>query len=335
MQHLEQCIDQYLSNGYLRHLALRVGRGETVIYETFRGAGVDRDTLFDMASVTKILATTSLALIALDQRLISLHQPVSHFFPCPEDKEAMNVYHLLTHTMGFGHKSLNTMNVTKDNVADTILKIPCDVPIGEAVLYSCPGFILLGKILEQVWDAPLDQLFKDLVCAPLGMNATGFCPTERQNIVNANGEESLRGTVNDYNCRHLGGVAGNAGVFSNLTDMTAYAKALLQGFPLVSSETFALATQNHTPTLEADRALGYLYVTPRYEQTGGLFPTGSFGHCGHTGQSVFVNRESGLYVIVLSDATKSTYETFGHSHYETVKQFRADLHAAIRQDLRI
>ena len=116
--------------------------------------------------------------------------------------------------------------------------------------------------------------------------------------------------------------------------MTKYIKMMsLGGDPIISRETFELAAQNHTVGMSESRGLGFLYVDERYAQAGGLFSVGSIGHCGHTGQSVFIDRESGLYVIILSDATVSTVKKYGKEKYIEVKQMRADIHAAIRSDL--
>lgn len=336
MKTLLSCIERYAEKALVQNIAVRVGRKNQILYETFfsKEGDINEKTLFDMASVTKILATTSLSLIALDRGLFSLDTPVSDFFTLPSDKTQMTVYNLLTHTMGQGHKNLRAPHITYQNVQNVILEMPSDIPIGSDVLYSCPGFILLGKILETVFGEKLNVLFEKLVCAPLSMSDTGFLPKERKNIINHNIESEKCGIVNDYNCQHLGGVAGNAGVFSNVKDMTKYAKMLLsRGTPIISEETFVRATQNYTADMSEDRGLGYLYVTERYPQTGTLFPRGSFGHCGHTGQSVFVDPSSGLYTIILSDATLCSIKKHGKTHYEEVKQMRADLHNAIKQDL--
>lgn len=330
MKNLDRVIDAYLASRTLEHIAVRVGMGDQILYDTFRG-GVDEHTLFDMASVTKIIATTSLALIALDRGLLNLDDPVAKFYPT--DKP-ITVKNLLTHTMGIGHKNLTQEGNTYENIAERVLDIPTDIPIGTDVQYSCPGFVLLGKILEKVFGKRLDLCFDETVAKPLGMLETSFLPRNKQNAVNSNLEEHLRGVVNDYNCQFLGGVAGNAGVFSNISDVTKYVRLLLdKGAPLISEETFVMAAQNYTANMSASRALGFLYVDDRYQQTGGLFPDGAIGHCGHTGQSVFVDYRSGLYVIILSDATISTARKYGDEVYEEVMKLREDLHAAIRHDL--
>ena len=327
---LEKTIDEYVESGILEHIAVRVGRGDNVICDTFRG-GVDETTLFDMASVTKIMATTSLALIALDKGLLQLDDTVDKFY---STDKTLSVKNLLTHTVGIGHKALNREGNTYENIAEKILDIPLDIPIGADVLYSCPGFILLGKILEKIFGMQLDQCFNELVAKPLGLENTSFLPLNRENTVNSNLDKTKRGTVNDYNCQFLGGIAGNAGLFSNLSDVTKYIYFLQnRGKPLIKEETFLLAAQNHTLGMSESRGLGFLYVDERYAQTGGLFFNGAIGHCGHTGQSIFVDYKSGLYVIILSDATISTVKKYGSEHYDEVMDMRARLHSAIKCDL--
>ena len=301
-----------------------------MIYDTYRG-GVDETTLFDMASVTKIMVTTSLALIALDNGLLKLEDKVHQF--CSTSK-SFTIKNLLTHTIGIGHKSLNKEGNSYANIAEKILDIPSDIPIGTDVQYSCPGFILLGKILEKIFDKPLNECFDELVARPLWLGCTSFLPKDKKRAVNSNLGEEERGIVNDYNCRFLGGVAGNAGLFSNLSDVTKYVALLLnQGRPLISEKTFALAVKNHTQGMSESRGLGFLYVDGRYKQAGALFADGAIGHCGHTGQSVFVDYRSGLYVIILSDATISTVKKYGKEHYDEVIEMRAKLHRAIKRDL--
>lgn len=335
MRNLEGYLDALFEAKTVENIMVKVGRGDEILYRTARSAedrALTDETLFDMASVTKIVATTSLALIAMDRGLLSPEDPVGKFFSVPADKAGMTVRHLLTHTMGIGHKSL--LEATPACVEAYILQIPSDIPIGTDVRYSCPGFILLGRILEKIFGTRLDQAFRKLVAVPLGMRSSGFLPDRTRDIVNANPREDERGLVNDYNCRFLGGVCGNAGLFSNLEDMTHFAKMLLsRGAPLISEATFMKATQNQTVGMSESRGLGYLYVDERYRQTGGLFPAGSIGHCGHTGQSVFVDPESGLYVIVLSDATANVVKQYGSGHYGKVMSMRHDLHAAILADL--
>lgn len=336
MNNLEKYLDDIIADRSVENIAVRVGRGRGIVYEAYRSASgrIDENTLFDMASVTKIVVTTSLCLIAIDKGILSLSDKVSEFFSCPDDKKELTVYNLLTHTMGIGHKSLNLAENTYENIGEYILGIPSDIEIGSDVLYSCPGFILLGKILEKVFSESLDILFEKYIATPLEMNSSSFLPDKSRDIVNSNITPLDKGVVNDYNCRHLGGVAGNAGLFSNVSDMTKYVQMLLNfGVPLFDSKTFDMATKNYTKEMTESRGLGFLYVDERYKQTGKLFGEGSIGHCGHTGQSVFADPDSGLYVIILSDATISSEKKYGTEVYNEVIKMRENIHNAIKADL--
>ncbi|MBQ6824948.1 MAG: beta-lactamase family protein [Clostridia bacterium] len=318
MSCLKLLAESLQKEGRLEHMAVRVGKGDRILAEYYMNT--DPQTLFDMASVTKILSVTPLMLMALEQGRIALETPLS---------DALTVRHLLTHTMGVGHRNLCQSGVTYQNVGDYILSLEPEIPVGSDVRYSCPAFILLGKLLEKTYGKRLDDLFREQVAVPLGMSRSGFLPTERENIVNANATPEELGLVNDYNCRFLGGVAGNAGIFSCIEDLQKYAEMLLsRGAPLFGGEIFDLAAQNHTSTMSEARGLGFLYVDERYPQTGRLFPVGSIGHCGHTGQMLFVHPESGLYAIVLTDAT-----LHHPKRYDLVKKMREEISNAIFYDI--
>lgn len=333
MKNLDLTLNTLLNEKTVENIAVRVGMRNSVICDRF-SSGIDSRTLFDMASVTKILATTSLSLIAISRGLISVDDKVSYFFQTPDAYKELTLKNLLTHTMGIGYKDLTQSNLSNENVQDYILNITPDVPIGSDVLYSCPAFILLGKILEKVFGKALDVAFSEFVATPLSMSATSYRPIHTDNCVNANISPEDKGTVNDYNCRFLGGVAGNAGVFSNISDLTKYVKMLLDfGAPIIDKNVFEISSRNHTENMSESRGLGFLYVDERYSQTGGLFDNGSIGHCGHTGQSLFVDLYSGLYVIILSDATLSVFKKLKEHNYNEVMKMRENIHRAIKLDL--
>ena len=329
----------------LKNIAIKVGQKDNVLFEKyyseeFSNSDFNENTLFDMASVTKIAATTMLALYALDIGKISLSDTLSKYFVCGDDKKNITIKNLLTHTFGYGHKSLNCEGVTYDNVAQKILSIPLDIPFGTNVLYSCPAFILLGKILEKVFEDRLDNLFDKIVSTPLEYENTFFLPKLKPNcskiIVNANLLKEECGIVNDYNARFLGGVAGNAGLFSNMKDMTKFVHFLINKCQkLISPTMFEKAIKNYTPDMDESRALGFLYVDEKYQQTGGLFNKGTIGHCGHTGQSLFVDTVTGFYTIILSDATIGTVRKYGQEEYQQVCDMRMRIHAAIKKDFSI
>lgn len=332
----KRLVDELMEAGELSNIAIRVGRGENILAELYSD-GINENTLFDMASITKILSVTMISLISIEKGLFSLDDKVSRFFKVPQHYCELTVKNLLTHTMGIGHKNLTGAGRSYKDIAEYILTL-YDNPVGENTEYSCPAFILLGKILESIYGKRIDVLFDELVAKPVNMRKSGFLPTEKgyRDIVNSNLTENERGLVNDYNCRYLGGVAGNAGIFSSMHDMTLFVNMLLgYGYQLFSKETLEAAAINQTEGMNEARAIGFRYVDNRYKQTGDLFPIGSIGHVGYTGTSFFFNRESGLYVIILSDATISVTKKYGKAIYDKVKLMRQQIHNAIKKDLNL
>lgn len=322
----------------LSNVAVKIGRASEVYSEIYRSENgeINENTLFDMASVTKVMSTTLLALIAIDEGLFSYNTFVRDIFAeTPEHFKNLKISHLLTHTIGIGYRYLCEPQNNYENIHNYILNLKGN-PIGIDVQYSCPAFILLGKIIETIYKKRLDLLFDEKIAKPLNLNNTCYNPLKKgfNDFVNSNISDSNIGMVNDNNCRFLGGVAGNAGLFSCMKDVTVFVKMLLNdGEPLIAKETLNSAFENYTPNMSESRGMGFLCSDDRYSQTGELFNENSFGHCGHTGQSVFFNIETGLYVIVLSDATVSTIKKYGEERYDDVIKFREEIHNAIKNDL--
>ena len=336
MKNTEKLVELLKREGLISNIAIRVGKYSDVIGEVYSD-GIDERTLFDMASVTKVIVTTTPSLIAIDERKLNITDKISKYFNVPDWYSELTIFNLLTHTMGIGHRNLTDKNNSYDNIAEYILSLKGN-EVGSNVTYSCPAFILLGKILEKIYGEKLNAIFNKKVALPLGLKKSVFCPDNSfyDNMVNSNAEDEKIGIVNDYNCQYLGCVAGNAGLFSNVEDITAYVNMLLNnGKNLISKSVLEKATQNYTSDMSESRGLGFLYVDERYKQTGELFSVGSIGHCGHTGQSVFLNLESGLYAIILSDATISTVKKYGSERYNEVIKMRENLHNAIKTDLGI
>ena len=187
MKNLNKRIDLLFDDHTVGNIIVRVGRGDEVLCDVMRSAEnrvLDSHTLFDMASVTKIMATTTLALMAMDRGTLSPEDRLSRFFSVPGDKQCLTIKHLMTHTMGIGHKNLTGCADGYADIARYILDIPADIPIGTDVRYSCPGFILLGCILEKLFDCPLTEAFDSLVATPLGLENTAFLPNAALDFVN-------------------------------------------------------------------------------------------------------------------------------------------------------
>ena len=167
--------------------AAAVGRGDEVWFTDVYGnrtehptpVSLHRDDLFDLASMTKMMATAPVALRLYENGLLDLDAPLSAFFDTPDDKKNITIQQLMAHISGLpAHLPLWRMGIEPKDAADAILRSPLAAPTGSKVIYSCMGFILLGKIVEQIGDAPLDVMAKKYVFDPLGMKHTTFCPSQ-------------------------------------------------------------------------------------------------------------------------------------------------------------
>ena len=304
-------------------IAFAIGCGDELLDSGFMGnkqvhpeiLPLERDTLFDLASLSKLVSTTMVALRMLEQGKIELTDPLSRYFAIPEDAPAgrgdVTIRHLMHHNSGLTpHIPLWTQTDDPANAVDVILRSKPWCAPGEQVHYSCMGYILLQKILEQVGGAPLDELAKREVFEPLGMHHTCYNPTTK-NVVTTEFSslhgEYLCGRVHDENASFMGGVSGNAGVFSPLDDMTRFARmiaagGMLDGKMFLNPRTFEKAIQNATPGKNEDRGLGF-QLTPSFSYlTGALFSEGSYGHTGFTGTALYVDRESRLWGMILTNA---------------------------------
>jgi len=282
-----------------------VGVGDKIL-ATYAAGDADLGTRFDMASLTKVLSPTMLALGALEDGTLTLHDPLSLFFDTPADKANITVKQLMTHTGGFAPTFL--LETETDDPADAaacILRHPLQYRPGDMACYSCLGYILLGKVLEAVYTAPLDTLARTRVFMPLGMgrteynpSGTNIAPTE----VDPQTGIACCGGVHDENARFLGGVSGNAGVFSDVGDMLRFASMLATGGGgFLSPATLRKAIHNYTQGQAVHRGLGFHLAGTPENYMGDLFPNTAFGHTGFTGTSLAVDPETGLFAVLLTN----------------------------------
>ncbi len=295
--------------------AAAVGRGDEVWFCDVYGNRTEhssplplsRHDLFDLASMTKLMATAPVALRLYEDGLLDLGAPLSAFFDAPEDKQNITVKQLMAHVSGLpAHLPLWRMGITPDEAADAILRSSLAAPTGSQVIYSCMGYILLGKIVEKVGKAPLDVLAKKYVFDPLGMTRTTFCPSPDTVCVTTEKKpeypDYICGVVHDENARFLGGISGNAGLFAPLDDVIRFAAMLSKrGEGFYQRDTFEMAVRDVTGSTVEPRGLGFhLYG-------GGLYPggsrmsLGSYGHTGYTGTSLYVDNETGVWVVLLTN----------------------------------
>lgn len=289
-------------------------------------APVDAHTKWDMASLSKVIGPTMAALKAIEDGELSLDETVGDFFPqAPADKRGITVFQLMTHTGGFNPSfRLDRLCAAPDEVLDCILGYPLDQAPGVMPSYSCMGYILLAKLLEKRFGAPLDALVQARVLDPLGLMETGYCPTAGVCAATEVDPDTGRpwiGVVHDENARFQGGVSGNAGIFMPLCDMERFAAMLADmGGGYLRRETMETAIRNYTPGFDVHRGLGFHLAGTELNYMSDRVPAHCFGHTGFTGTSLMVEPDTGFWVALL---TNHVYPTRGSSG---IFPFRRRLH---------
>lgn len=310
-------VAQGLEQGAYPSACLSVGIGARVL--CFRAFGdVTGHTLYDMASVSKILGATMIALRWLEEGKLRLYDRVGAFLDAPADKADITVLQLMTHTSGIpAHFLLQEECANPAEVTRAILNHPLEQPPGGAPIYSCMGYILLGKMLEAIGGKPLDQLAQTWVFDPLGMTHTTYRPTGDIAPTEWDPETQglLRGVVHDENARFQQGISANAGIFSDLEDMTRFAQMLACGGKLPGGEsylspaTLRAALVNRTPGPDQEfRGLGFNLAGSPANFLGDLMSPRAYGHTGFTGTSFAVDPETGLFVVLLTNRVCPTRE---------------------------
>ncbi|HKH43764.1 MAG TPA: serine hydrolase domain-containing protein [Thermoanaerobaculia bacterium] len=282
---------------------------------------VTASTLYDLASLTKVVATTTMAMILVDQGRLDLDQPVHEILPGFQGpgKEAVTVRHLLTHSSGLPAVAPLFREVQgPDAFLERIQAMDLEYPPGSRSVYSDLGIILLGEILERAAGQPLEAFVRTRVFEPLRMRETRFRPPPelRPRIAPTEFDpwrgRLIQGEVHDENAFALGGVAPHAGLFSTAGDLARFAQMLLNGGVLdgqriVSRQTVDLFTR-HAGIPDSDRALGWDTKSAEGSSAGTLFSPRSFGHTGFTGTSIWIDPERRLYVILLTNRVHPTRE---------------------------
>jgi uncharacterized protein YbbC (DUF1343 family)/CubicO group peptidase (beta-lactamase class C family) len=324
---LAAIVEQAIAAGKCHGAVVLVGHQGKIIYRRAFGYGVltpgktpmTVDTIFDMASLTKVLATTPAVMQLVEQGRMRLADPVAEYWPefKANSKEHITVRALLTHYSGLrpdldlkpewsGYETALKMIVEEKPVA----------PPGTRFIYSDISFETLGELVRRVSGEPLDVYCARHIFKPLGMKDTGFNPLqtrwqERPRMAPTLMEPGPEGThlwgdVHDPTARNMGGVAGHAGVFSTADDLAIFAEMLLHGgayggVRVLSPQSVEKMTSPQSPPNKtAVRGLGWDIESPYSSARGELFPVGSFGHTGYTGPSIWIDPFSQTYVIVLT-----------------------------------
>jgi CubicO group peptidase (beta-lactamase class C family) len=305
-----------------------VGREDTVAYVKAYGnralvpapEPMTTDTVFDLASLTKVVATTTSVMILIEEGRLRLADPVAAFVPGFEryGKGGITIRHLLTHTSGLRPDIdlSDPWSGYETAIARAVEEVPTSPP-GERFVYSDINFFLLGEVVARVSGQGLARFSRERIFEPLGMRDTGFnpaasllpriAPTEACAGPDCRAGEMLRGVVHDPTARRMGGVAGHAGLFGTAGDLSRFCRMLLHGGQLGTTRILsplgvAKMTSPATPPGARDtRAFGWDLDSRFASNSGDLLPVGSFGHTGFTGTSLWIDPLTGVYVVFLSN----------------------------------
>ena len=302
-------------------------------------------SLFDLASLTKVLATTTMAMILYERGLLDLETPVTAIVPefagqfvdrfadnDPRRRE-ITVRMLLAHTSGLpAYEKLFLRAQSREGLLRAAFTTPLAADPGARAEYSDIGFIVLGVVLERLADESLDAFCQREIFGPLGMTHTTFNPGHAlKNSIPPTADDRtfrhriIQGEVQDENASVLGGIAGHAGLFSTAEDLAIFAHAMLNGgHPILRSSTVTIELFSRRESVPegTSRALGW--DTPSApSQSGKYFSSRSFGHLGYTGTSLWIDPDRQLSITLL------TNRTWPDSENQAIKQVRPAFHDAV------
>ena len=326
-------LDSAVAAGAAPGLVLAVSnRGVRLVYGTGRlGQGQperpNAQTLYDLASLTKVVALTTLAMFAVDERRLELDAPVQRYLPefAGTGKDRVTIRHLLTHSSGLrAHRPLYLETASREAALALVNATPLDTAPGQRTLYSDLGAMVLTEVIERIYGNRIDALARARLFEPLGMRRTRYRPPKswRRHIAPTERDpwrgRVLRGEVHDENAARLGGVSGHAGLFSSAEDLLRFGEWLLKqtgglsdgrtgGGPSVYPSVVAEFFRRQDLVPGSSRALGWDTPSPGSSAGTRLSP-GSIGHTGFTGTSIWLDPTHQLVIVLLSNRVHPTRE---------------------------
>ncbi|HZR66393.1 MAG TPA: serine hydrolase [Terriglobales bacterium] len=316
---LDNIVQSSIDNHEAPGAVLLVGHDGKVVYRKAFGnrslepkvEAMTTDTIFDLASLTKVIATTTAVMQLEEQGRIKLNDPVAKYIPefAQNGKGDITIRDLLTHYSGLRPDIDLKPDWTGRDAALSLAFAETPVaPPETQFIYSDTNFITLGVLVERLSGMTLDAYCAKNIFVPLGMAHTRFLPPAAwiPQIAPTQYDENnrmLRGVVHDPRSRRMGGVAGHAGLFSTADDLAKFAQALLDGDPVLSRLAIEKMTSpQQPPNLPAVRGFGWDIDSPYSSNRGELLPVGSFGHTGFTGTSLWIDPTTRTYIILLANA---------------------------------
>ena len=312
-----------------------------------RNHPVRSSDIFDLASITKVIATTSAIMRLVDQNKINIDKPVVTYLPDFEGKKkkykkqksTITVKDLLSHSSGLpAFKQYYQMKKSRDLILESIYNTEPVRMIGDTLIYSDVGAIMLGELVEKVSGLSLNKFTDSLIFEPLGMTTTFFNPPKEKihriipTEVDPNGN-LIHGYVHDENAHSLGGVAGHAGLFSTAKDLAIFSQMMLNkgiyGWKRIFRQnTVELFTTRANMIPESSRCLGW--DSPSGASSGGVYLSdASFGHGGYTGTTLWIDPENEIIVILLTNAVHPNRKNKEPKYFD----WRHRIHSAVYESL--
>lgn len=316
LQRIAGIVEDEIAAGHLPGAVVQIGGADGVYYRAAYGEREVRpehrpmtaDTIFDLASLTKVVATTTAVMQLAEQGRLDLDAPAARYWPgfAENGKAAITLRQLLTHYSGLpADLDLSHKWMGRAAALERIVAVRPSDPPGAGFRYSDINFEVLGELVERVSGEPLERYCRTHIFAPLGMRDTGFLPPPSPRI--APTVSGRQGLVHDPSAWRMGGVAGHAGVFSTADDLARFARMLLAGGTLngvrvLQPASVEAMTLPQSPAGQVRlRGLGWDLGAPFASDRDTLAPLGAYGHTGYTGTSLWIDPVSRLYVILLSN----------------------------------
>ncbi|SFL67764.1 CubicO group peptidase, beta-lactamase class C family [Paenibacillus sp. 1_12] len=339
MSKLKHFLQQSRDRGSFSGAAYSVGNSAGIVERgtvgtlSWDGPSVESDSLWDLASVTKPIAILPL-MVMLEQGKCYLDDVITHFLPEYKDTDKANITlrQLLSHSSGIpGQQPLYQTSPTKQDLMAAVRSLPLRYSPGTDVEYTSQGYMILGDIIESIAGASLDIVLQQMVLDPIGLCQTMFNPPKSLHHRIAATEYCewrhavVKGEVHDENAVVLGGIAGHAGLFSTVDDMSLLCQTMLrlgetaQG-RFLQPETVRMMTCNETPSLKLSRGLGWQGRDRHDSPAGDLFSLSSYGHTGFTGTSIWMDPEADVFVVLLTNRVHPTRAN------QTIKRIRSIFH---------
>jgi len=328
--------------------------GKIFLHEAFgfhtysKNKPVSKGNIFDLASITKAVSTTSAIMKLVDENKINLEDKVIRYLPefigkqkshYPQ-KRNTTIRHLITHTGGLPpFKQYFKIEGTRQTRIDSIFNTEPITGLSDSTIYSDVGLIILGKVIESITNNSLDVFIDSVVFSPLGMSSTFYnplpikanrvVPTENSKFHN----KLIKGFVHDENAHSIGGVAGHAGLFSTAKDLAIFSQMMLNGgrygWKRIFNEETVLEFTSRTQMIQST-SYGLGWDTPSGKSSGGIYLSdSSFGHTGYTGTSLWIDKENQLFVILLTNAVHPDRSYKKKSYFDWRQRLHSSVYEAV------